>query len=155
MDYIKQFYNTTATHNYIFGVLNNATKRVTVYFVNLDLDGYRVLFNEKPTTAQRQTVIKFRSSKAKVAYLNKRAKRIEDFMSEAELKASRRTKTNRYGKAYQENCGEALEHMIAVKFGGKENTVSNLKHSDGGDIEIDGIQYQVKYEKGAITIKEG
>lgn len=150
LNILEAFYNSTATHNYVFGVAYNG--RVTAYFVSLDLDGYAVMFNEKPTTAKRQTVIKYRSTKAKREWLEAHASKVIDFISEEDLKASCRTKINRNGKPYIENCGDCLEWLLAKHFGVKQNEKSNLKHTDGGDLVIDGISYQVKYEKGGITV---
>ena len=149
-EYLKAYFEQTATHNYILGVAKAG--RVKAYFVTLDLDGYEIIFNEKPTTASRQTVIKYRSNKVKVAYLESKAVRVIDLMGEEELKNSRRTKINRKGKPYTENCGECFEWLLAEMFGGSQNEKSNLKHTEGGDLVIDGISYQVKYEKGAITV---
>lgn len=151
MDYINDFYNATATHDYVFGVLRNG--RVKAYFVTLDLDGYRIVFSEKPTMAQRQTVVKYRSNRAKIAYFETIATRVIDLMTVEELKAACRVKINRYGKPYTENCGECFEWLIAKFTNGTQNDKSNLKHTDGGDLVIDGKAWQVKYEKGAITVR--
>jgi hypothetical protein len=150
LNILEAYYNATATHNYIFGVAYKG--RVYTYFVSLDLDGYAVMFNEKPTTASRQTVIKYRSTATKRAWLESHATKVIDFISEENLKASCRTKINRHGKAYIENCGDCLEWLLAVYFGVNQNEKSNLKHTEGGDLVIDGVPYQVKYEKGAITV---
>jgi hypothetical protein len=150
LNILTAFYKSTATHNYIFGVVDG--ERVRAYAVRLDLDGYAIMFNEKPTTASRQTVIKYRSTKAKKAWLDNHATMILDFISVADLKASCLEKVNRYGKPYTENCGECFERLLAEYFGVSQNAKSNLKHTDGGDLVIDGIAYQVKYEKGAITV---
>jgi hypothetical protein len=41
---------------------------------------------------------------------------------------------------------------MAKMLKGEQNEKSNLKHTDGGDITINGEAWQVKYEKGAITV---
>lgn len=150
MHYLEKFYHSTATHSYLFGTAQNG--RVIVYRVRLPLDGYYLIFNEKPTTASRQTVVKFRSTRAKVAYLESIATERIDLCTEEELKGKCRTRLNRYGKPYIENCGDCLEWLMAERYGVKQNEKTNLSHKEGGDIEIDGEPYQVKYEKGAITI---
>lgn len=147
---LQAFFENTSTHNYVLAVAKNG--RVYAYFITLDLDGYGVIFNEKPTIAKNQVVIKYRSTSAKVEYLNAHASKMVDLMSIEELKASCRTKVNRKGKVYTENCGECFEWVIAQRFNGVQNTKSNLAHTNGGDLTIDGVQYQVKYEKGAITV---
>lgn len=150
LNILEAFYHSTSTHNYVFGVAYNG--RVKAYFVSLDLDGYATMFNEKPTTASRQTVIKYRSTKAKREWLEAHATASLDFISVEELKASCRQRLNRQGKAYTENCGECFEWLLAEYFGTSQNGKSNLKHTDGGDLVINGVAYQVKYEKGAITV---
>ena len=110
------------------------------------------MFNEKPTTASRQTVIKYRSTKAKRDWLEAHAVASLDLMSVEELKASCRQRINRYGKTYIENCGECFEWLLSKHFGTNQNAKSNLKHTEGGDLIINGISYQEKYEKGAITV---
>ena len=150
MDLIQKFYQKTATHNYVFGVARNG--RVTAYFVPLDLNGYYTVFNEKPTVAKRQTVIKYRSTQKKIAYFESVCVRKIDFISIEELKAKCRTKISREGKPYTENCGECFEWLLSVALNCEQNKKQNLKHMNGGDLIIDGIAYQVKYEKGAITV---
>ena len=64
---------------------------------------------------------------------------------------SRRIKTNRKGIEYKENRGEYFEYLVAQKFNAIQNEKSNLKHTEGGDIEINGIPYQVKFEGAGIA----
>ena len=150
MDALTQFYNTTSCHNYILAV--NKGGRVKAYFVTLDRAGYGVIFNEKPTMAKRQMVVKYRSTIAKIEYLEAHAEKVIDLMTIDELKAARRVKINRKGKPYTENCGECFEWLMAEYLGARQNDKANLKHTEGGDIAVSGRQWQVKYEKGAITV---
>jgi hypothetical protein len=126
--------------------------RVYAYVVRLDLDGLRLLFADKPTTSKRLTVIKYRSTRAKIAYLESQAVQIIDLCTIAELKSQCRQKVNRYGKPYTENCGECFEWLIAERLGGVQNEKANLKHTEGGDITVNGIAYQVKYERAGIAV---
>lgn len=151
MDYIANHYNKSGTHNYIFGVTRKGF--VKAYAVTLDLNGMRLMFNEKPTTAHRQTVVKYRSTVAKVEYLESHAERVIEVCTEVELKSRCREKINKHGKTYTENCGECFEWLMAEMLGATQNEKSNLKFTEGGDLWIDGKSYQVKYEKGAITIE--
>ena len=151
MDYLKKYYQTTATHNYILGAVTGG--KIRVYFITLDLNGYRTIFNEKPTQAKRQMVIKYRSTKAKLKYLESHATKKVDLMGTSDLEKLKRQKVNKYGKPYTENCGECFEWQIAQRFGGVQNKYTALKHTDGGDLVIDGVAWQVKYEKGAIMVE--
>jgi len=150
MTILEKFYHATATHSYIFGADCGGTVRV--YMVTLDIDGYGVIFNEKPTTAKRQMVIKYRSTRAKREWLEIHASKAFDLLTVEELKANCQERVNRYGETYTENCGDCLERLLAEYFGVPQNEKSNLKHTDGGDLVIDGIAYQVKYEKGGIAV---
>jgi hypothetical protein len=64
---------------------------------------------------------------------------------------SRRIRVNKKGVEYMENRGEYFEYLVAEKFQVVQNEKSNLKHTDGGDIEINGVAYQVKYEGAGIA----
>lgn len=147
---IENYYNTASTHYNIIGTARNGY--VKAYLINLDLDGYKVIFSDKPCKSSRQIVIKYRSSKVKVNYLTSHALQIIDLCTEEELKAKCRTLINKKGEEYTENCGECFEWLMAEYFGVKQNDKSNLSYRDGGDIVINGIPYQVKYEKSGIAV---
>ena len=151
MDYIANYYNNAFTHSYIFGVNENG--KVKIYFITPTLDGFRLLFNEKPTTAKRQTVVKFRSTKVKREYLQQYATQVVDLCTIEALKNARRVRLKKDGTTYTENCGECLEWLIAERYGVKQNDKSNLSYTDGADLVIDGIGYQVKYEKSGIVVR--
>lgn len=147
---MRHYYDTAATHNYIMGVEHAG--RVTAYAVHLDYEGLCFLFSDKPCQAKRQVVVKYRSSKAKRDYLASHASQVYDLCTIEELKSSCRVRTNRYGKEYTENCGECFEWLMAKLLGGIQNDKSNLCYTDGGDITVNGIAYQVKYERAGITV---
>jgi hypothetical protein len=147
---MKNHFETAATHNYIMGVEHNG--KVTAYAVTLDFSGFCFLFSDKPTESKRATVVKYRSNKAKREYLASHATAVYEVCTIEELKSSCRVKTNRYGKTYTENCGECFEWLMAKLMGGRQNDKANLKYTDGGDITVNGIAYQVKYERAGITV---
>lgn len=148
---IKKYIQNTATHNYIFGVCRQG--RVTAYFVEgLTENEYRLIFNEKPTTAKRQTVIKFRSTASKVDFFKVRATRTIEMGTQEELQAQRRTRINRQGKPYIENCGDCFEYLMAQTLQVAQNASANLSHTQGGDLNWNGKAWQVKYEKSGIAV---
>jgi hypothetical protein len=125
---------------------------VRVYLLRLDLQGLMVVFSDKPTQSKRQTVIKYRSTKTKREWMESHALQVFDLCTLADLEKARRYKVNRKGEIYQENCGECFEWLLAERFGVSQNEQANLSHKDGGDLEIGGVPYQVKFEKAGIVV---
>lgn len=148
---LVKHWQSAYTHHYIIAV--EWQSNVEAYLITLDLDGLCLLFSDKPTTAKRQTVIKYRSSKVKRNYLKAHAFDSFTLCTVEELKARCRTRINRKGEQYTENCGECFEWLIAERFGVKQNDKTNLSYTDGGDLIINGIAYQVKYERASIAVE--
>ena len=147
---LQQYYKETYTHNYIMGV--KTKERVLAFVVdNLDYEGLCLLFTSL-TTSRTLRVIRYSSNKAKVAYLQNHAVKVLDLCDIETFENSRRVKTNGKGKAYVENRGEYFEYLVSQALGGIQNEQANLKHTKGGDIEVRGIAYQVKYEASGIYL---
>ena len=51
----------------------------------------------------------------------------------------------------RKNRGQLFEELVAQAFGGELETKSNLKFTDGGDMNLNGVAYQVKYTKATFT----
>lgn len=147
---VEKYYNSASTHYNIIGAARDGY--VKAYLIKLDLDGYKTIFSDKPCQSKRQTVIKYRSSKTKVEYLTAHALQIIDLCTEQELKDKCRTFINKKGEERKENCGECFEWLMAQYFGVSQNEKSNLTYREGGDMVINGIPYQVKYEKSGIAV---
>lgn len=150
---LENYLATAYTSHFIMGCDENG--KVNAYLVELNIDSLCLLFSDKPTTAKRQTIIKYRSTRAKQNWLKKNAIYSFELCSTDELKASCRVKTNRKGEPYTENCGECFEWLLAKRFGIEQNEKANLSHKDGGDLVINGIAYQVKYERAGIAVELG
>lgn len=146
----QEHFEKEFTHNYLFGVEHRG--RVYAYAVQLDFDGFCTMFSDKPCESKRQMVIKYRSSKVKRDFLASHASQVFDLCTIEELKNSCRVKTAKNGKQYTENCGECFEWMLAELLGGVQNDKANLCYTDGGDICVNGIAYQVKYERAGIVV---
>jgi hypothetical protein len=54
-------------------------------------------------------------------------------------------------KNSKHNRGQLFEELAAKAFGGELNTCANAKFTDAGDLTINGIAYQVKYNKATFT----
>ena len=51
----------------------------------------------------------------------------------------------------RKNRGQLFEELVAQAFGGELETKSNLKFTDGGDMNLNGVAYQIKYTKATFT----
>lgn len=149
--YILRHWQTAYTHYYIIGV--EWQGNVEVYLIELSVDGLALIFSDKPTYSKGQAVVKYRHSKAKRDYLIANAIDSFTLCTIDELKARCRTKVKKNGESYVENCGECFEWQMAERFGVKQNDKANLSYRDGGDLVINGIHYQVKYERAGIAVE--
>ena len=129
-------YNALAyTHNYIFGFayegniyVLTTTSEILPYILKLDVAsrgaGYSLRF--KPVKAQ------------KVFMLNN-----------SEILCSEKY-FNEIVKNSPYNNGEIFEKLITEKFGQKW-IKDNVPFTKAGDIEVNGISYQIKFEKATFT----
>ena len=150
MDYMEKHFSKEATHWYIIGAEKGDTVRV--YILEFTLQGMKLIFSDMPTTSKRQVVVKYRSTKAKRDWLEAHATEAFDLCSISALQEARRTRYNRKGEAYTENLGECFEWLIARRYGVKQNDAANLAFTAGGDLVINGVAYQVKYERAGIAV---
>lgn len=124
------------THNYIFGFeykgvvyATTVTAEVLPYILKLDKAsrgaGYALRFS--PTAEQ------------KIFLLSKGAEVIC---------SSEYFKTVVASSIY--NNGEIFEKLVTEKFG-QVWEKDNLPYTEGGDIEVDGVAYQIKFQKATFT----
>lgn len=130
-------YNALAyTHKYIFGYTHkgivyavHAKSDILPYVCTLDRAsrgaGYSLRY--KPSKAQKETLASLKPAVlCSAEYFN------------AELSASKY------------NAGELFEKLVTESYG-QTWTKDNVPFTDGGDIEVDGVAYQIKYEKATFT----
>ena len=139
----------TACKWFIIGALDGETVRA--YAVELNAETLAFLFSDKPQSGKDGLNIKYRSTKAKREMLNRSAEWMLEFKADR-LENFDRVRINRKGKPYKLNDGEVFELIIEEMTGGRLASKRNLCHTDGGDIQISGIQYQLKYERATIVI---
>ena len=96
-------------------------------------------------------MVRYVSNKKKVAYMESHCTLKVALCTVEEFENSRRIRVNKKGVEYMENRGEYFEYLVAKKFNAIQNDKANLKHTEGGDMEINGIPYQVKYESAGIA----
>ena len=133
---IQRYNEKSFTHNYIYGFhfqnvvyMVKATAEIMPYILKLDKAsrgaGYSLRF--KPTVAQ------------KVLLLSKGAEVLcsKEFFEETVAES-------KYNK------GEIFEKMVTEKFG-QIWTKDSIPFTEAGDIEIEGIAYQIKYESATFT----
>ena len=147
-NYLYQYAKKAYTNKYIIGVAKRGT--VYAYFITLDGNGLTKLFTEKDTNKDGDT-LRYRSTKQKINFLEENGtgyaiSTLEDF------EASREWFITKNGKKKQRDRGVTFEKLLALRFSGTLAEAENLKYTDGGDIVINGVAYQVKYERGGITV---
>jgi len=98
-------------------------------------------------TADDLYQLRYEQSKAKILYLRNRADKIINLCSVAELEREKAKLQNT-----AKTLGNALELILCKELNGKQNADS-LPYDEGGDIVVNGLQYQVKYHKGSIRLK--
>ena len=139
---IALFYNLIArynalayTHNYIFGFTFNgnvymtfATNEILPFILKIDKAsrgaGYSLRF--KPTNKQKTLLLENSTLICSVEYLSEQ-------------------KMNSHY-----NLGEIFEKMVHERFG-KNWKKDNVPFTKGGDIEINGKAYQIKFEKATFA----
>lgn len=133
---INRYNELSYTHNYIFGFTymgnvyaTTATSEILPYILKLDRasrgQGYSIRF--RPTKAQK-TLLLSKGAELICSY---------EFFTE--------TATNsKYNK------GEIFEKIITERFG-QEWEKDNIPFTQDGDITVDGVAYQIKYESATFT----
>lgn len=51
----------------------------------------------------------------------------------------------------RKNRGQLFEELVAQAFGGELETKANLKFTEGGDMNLNGVAYQIKFDKATFT----
>lgn len=133
---IRRYNEKSYTHNYIYGFcfqnvvyMVKATAEIMPYILKLDKasrgQGYSLRFC--PTKEQKILLL----TKGAVAICS------NDFFKET-------VKNSKY------NNGEIFEKMVTEYFG-QEWEKDNIPFTKAGDIEIDNIPYQIKFERATFT----
>ena len=136
-----EFYKATAyTHFYIFGYaykknvyMTIATSEVLNEIITLDKAGHNegVAIKFKPNNAQKLMLMSMNS---------------EVICTEEYLETL--TKNSKY------NRGEIFEKIITEKFG-QTWVKDNIPYTEDGDITINGIAYQIKYQRATFLTEKG
>lgn len=131
-----EFYNTKAfTHNYIFGFnykgnvyMVKTTSKVLAYVLKLDKasrgKGYSLRF--KPNNKIREMLL------AEGAELICSVEMFKSLVADSKY-----------------NKGEIFERLVTEWFG-QEWEKDNIPFTDDGDLTVDGIAYQIKYEQATF-----
>lgn len=136
-----EFYKETAyTHNYIFGYaykknvyMTITTSEVLNEIISLDKAGHNegVAIKFKPNNAQKLMLMSINN---------------EPICTEEYLESL--FKESKY------NRGEIFEKIITEKYG-QTWVKDNIPYTVDGDITIDGIAYQIKYQKATFLTEKG
>ena len=134
------FYNErSSTHHYIFGV----SYKGTVYAVHAESDvlPYQLMLDQASRGAGM--ALKFKpNNDQRIALI---AMGAEVVCSTAELE--RLFKTSKY------NRGEIFEKLVTEMYG-QTWEKDNVPFTKAGDIEVDGVAYQIKYEKATFLTEK-
>ncbi len=130
-------YNTLSyTHNYIFGF---EYKKV-IYAVTAKAEDLPYVLTLSTASRGAGYALRFKPTVAQRLYLL--AKGAEVICSSEYFKNEVANSTY--------NCGEVFEKMITEKLG-QVWTKDNVPYTEAGDIEVDGIAYQIKFNKATFT----
>lgn len=136
---VKRYNDAAATHNYIFGfvwkkvvyvvrVMGATAERLTAWTcMDCDSRSKTASLRFKPTNAQKALLM---------------ALGAEPMMAEAEFEAM--VKASKY------NRGEIFEKLITEAAGQKWEK-DKVPFTEDGDLTVDGIKYQIKYNKATFT----
>lgn len=136
MEMLANYHKVAFTDNYILGFQYKENIYITyrkasdmAFSVKLDKasrgQGYSIRF--KPSTSDKIYLLMGAKVICSTAYFN-------------EL-----VETTKYNK------GEILEKLVTEYEAGKEWEKDNVPFTEAGDVEINGIAYQIKYEKATFT----
>lgn len=135
---LQEFYHSHAyTDQYILGYTVNGTVYVTIGDSTL-VD--EVLSLDKASRGQGYA-LRFKPNRFQKDYLMVNGETFPlcsvDFFNDMVL-----------GSVY--NKGEVFEKLVTEYFG-QEWTKDNVPYTEAGDITVDGVDYQIKYEKATFT----
>ena len=133
--------NNTATHEYIL-VLPTLDKLVAYFVHETDIGNIA-----KRDTASKKnggkTSVRFSPDKMQVEYIKRKASKAIELISVEQFEIERQTT--------RQNKGQYMETVIARVTRGTLSTKSNLDFTQGGDINIGGVEYQIKTLKATFT----
>lgn len=142
--YLINGYNAkTYTHSYVFG---NAVGGM-VYAARV-MDGRGLLpfltYVDKASSKNGGTYsLKYRPNGKQWAMITAQAEEVKAICSIDYLET---LKANS-----RKNRGQLFEELVAHAFGGELETRSNLKFTEAGDMNLNGVAYQVKYIKATFV----
>ena len=145
--YLLNAYTRLAyTDNYIFGyVVKGMIYAARVLAADSILPYVTVL--DRASTKNGGTIsLKYKPNAAHIAIIASRAVEIREICTLDYMETLRNAANGK-----EKNRGYLFENLCAKAFNGELNTKPNAKFTDSGDIEIDGIPYQVKFPKATFT----
>lgn len=145
--YLLNAYTRLAyTDNYIFGYVVkgmvyaarvNAADSILPYITTLD----------RASTKNGGTIsLKYKPNAAHIAVITAAAEEVRPICSVEYMETLRAAATGN-----NKNRGYLFEVLCADAFGGELNDKPNAKFTNGGDMEVNGVPYQVKFPKATFT----
>lgn len=145
--YLCDEYNRlTYTHSYIYGY----TVKGMVYAARI-MDGSSLLHYiasvDKASEKNGGTFqLKYKQSAEKIAMIVAEAVEVKTICTVDYMENIRNT-----ASGLQKNRGYIFENLCAEAFGGELNTKPNAKFTTDGDMTLDGVPYQIKFNKATYT----
>ena len=142
--YLVNGYNkNTYTHSYVFG---HAVSGI-VYAARV-MDGHGLLpfisYVDKASGKNGGTYsLKYRPNSKQWAMITAEAEEVKAICTVEYLENLK--------AGCRKNRGQLFEELVAQAFGGELESRSNLTFVDGGDMNLNGVAYQVKYTKATFT----
>ena len=136
------WYNkSTATHDYILVLPIESV--LTAFFVH---EPNIANISKRDTASQKnggKTSVRFSPDRSQVDYIKRKASKAIQLITTEQFENER--------TATKLNKGQYMETIIARVTHGTLSTKSNLDFTQGGDINIGGIEYQIKTLKATFT----
>lgn len=133
---IKRYNELSYTHNYIYGFYFQHM----VYMIKTDADIMPYILKLDKASRGAGYSLRFSPTKEQKAFLLSKGAKI--LCSKEFFETN--VKENKYNK------GEIFEKMV-TEFYGQEWVKNNVPFTKDGDLTVDGIAYQIKFEKATFT----
>lgn len=140
---INKYNQLTYTHSYIFGY----AYRGIVYSARID-DGRALLsqllyIDESSPKNGLQYILRYRPNRKQWQMICDNAQEVKKICTLNHLET--------VGRRLKKNRGETFELLVAQIYNGKVSDKCNLKFTNGGDMTINNVPYQVKYSSATFA----
>lgn len=142
---INNYLATAATDSFILGYARNGKVFAAIVETMTAANLIELTYTDRSSskTGHATESVRYRPNRKQIAFLEKIADRIVEI---CDLETLENT-----AKETRKNRGETFETLATATLGGTQIGKCNAKYNTQGDAEINGKQYQVKYNKATLT----